>query len=379
MNSTFSSSLKSLYEGVSVRQQFLAVTIAVLMTSTAFADSNGVVGGVLNTSETISLDGVLGHGGNPGDASNSTVTLSFANAGFNANSILIEGEATGVVPYEGNFFLGEADIVVTDPAGGEVVWNNFLSPVPETNTGPNPYSSSTSFDSVPAAGDWVLEFVDDADDGEGPDTNSSNVTVTLREVVDSFDENGDFQLGAVAGGTATSVGEFLEAGLWDEYSITLTQDGTLDVVTSMDAGGILGRTLDTQIGVFDSSGTLILFNDDGDASLFSAILDEPITAGDYTIVVTGFESNFDQNDIGTLQLAGVAGGTELGDYALTVTLSTDLLLGDVNLDGEVNFLDIAPFISILSANGFQAEADIDQSGGVNFLDIVPFIAILAQS
>lgn len=52
------------------------------------------------------------------------------------------------------------------------------------------------------------------------------------------------------------------------------------------------------------------------------------------------------------------------------------LLGDVNLDGFVNFLDIAPMIAILSSSGFQAEADCDENGVVDFLDISPFIDIL---
>ena len=54
------------------------------------------------------------------------------------------------------------------------------------------------------------------------------------------------------------------------------------------------------------------------------------------------------------------------------------LLGDVNLDGVVDFFDISPFISILSLGGFQTEADIDQSDKVDFLDISPFITILSN-
>ena len=63
---------------------------------------------------------------------------------------------------------------------------------------------------------------------------------------------------------------------------------------------------------------------------------------------------------------------------LLVELETPepVLLGDVNLDGGVNFLDIVRFISLLASGEFQAEADIDGSGVVNFLDISPFIAIL---
>ena len=57
--------------------------------------------------------------------------------------------------------------------------------------------------------------------------------------------------------------------------------------------------------------------------------------------------------------------------------AVSVLLGDINLDGAVDFLDIAPFISVLAVAGFQAEADIDQNGVVDFLDITPLIDILA--
>ena len=56
-----------------------------------------------------------------------------------------------------------------------------------------------------------------------------------------------------------------------------------------------------------------------------------------------------------------------------------VLHGDVNLDGMVNFLDISPFISVLSAGGeFQAEADCNLDGAVSFLDIAPFIVALSN-
>ena len=64
----------------------------------------------------------------------------------------------------------------------------------------------------------------------------------------------------------------------------------------------------------------------------------------------------------------------------TVSLAvTDdsFLLGDINRDGEVNFLDIAPFISVLSTSNFQEEADINGDGMVSFLDIASFIVLLS--
>lgn len=54
----------------------------------------------------------------------------------------------------------------------------------------------------------------------------------------------------------------------------------------------------------------------------------------------------------------------------------ELLLGDVNQDGVVNFLDIAPFISLLSSGGILEEADFNDNGMVDFLDIGPFIDVL---
>ena len=59
-------------------------------------------------------------------------------------------------------------------------------------------------------------------------------------------------------------------------------------------------------------------------------------------------------------------------------VASPVLLGDVSLDGTVDFFDIAPFIAVLAANGFQAEADINLDGAVNFFDISPFINILAN-
>ena len=53
------------------------------------------------------------------------------------------------------------------------------------------------------------------------------------------------------------------------------------------------------------------------------------------------------------------------------------LPGDVNLDGVVDFFDIAPFIAVLANQTFQFEADIDGDQDVDFFDIAPFIEILA--
>ena len=71
-------------------------------------------------------------------------------------------------------------------------------------------------------------------------------------------------------------------------------------------------------------------------------------------------------------------GIDISNITIVFTDSNSgVLKGDVNLDGSVTFLDINPFIGVLSSNGTQAEADCNCDGEVNFLDIQAFINILA--
>ena len=64
--------------------------------------------------------------------------------------------------------------------------------------------------------------------------------------------------------------------------------------------------------------------------------------------------------------------------SFVVNAVSELLLGDCNQDGFVNFLDISPFILLLSTGFFLAEADVNQDGEVDFLDISPFILLLSS-
>ena len=61
---------------------------------------------------------------------------------------------------------------------------------------------------------------------------------------------------------------------------------------------------------------------------------------------------------------------------VTSTPPDTILLGDVDLDGAVNFLDIPAFITLLIAGDYQAEADINIDDIVDFADIPLFIDIL---
>ncbi len=64
-------------------------------------------------------------------------------------------------------------------------------------------------------------------------------------------------------------------------------------------------------------------------------------------------------------------------FAWIIQVESDVLLGDVNLDGNVNLLDVDPFVNVLTTGDFQEEADINQDGEVNLLDVDPFVALLS--
>jgi hypothetical protein len=57
-----------------------------------------------------------------------------------------------------------------------------------------------------------------------------------------------------------------------------------------------------------------------------------------------------------------------------VHLFTVLTLGDTNLDGPVNGLDVDPFVEVLLSGPYQSEADMNDDQVVNGLDVDPFVS-----
>jgi len=112
--------------------------------------------------------------------------------------------------------------------------------------------------------------------------------------------------------------------------------------------------------LLDSSGTVV------DSSVSTVdnvehVFQQTLAAGIYQLRVS--------NDNGVASDFGLAWR---GDQVAVA------LLGDANLDGVVNFLDILSFISVLSSGAYLEEADCNEDGVVNFLDVSAFIAILGS-
>ena len=52
-------------------------------------------------------------------------------------------------------------------------------------------------------------------------------------------------------------------------------------------------------------------------------------------------------------------------------------LGDINLDGQVDLLDVGPFVDLVSSGDYIPEADMNVDGQINLLDVDPFIDVLS--
>ena len=123
---------------------------------------------------------------------------------------------------------------------------------------------------------------------------------------------------------------------------------------------------DLTLALLDSNGIVLDIADDFGLGGTESLLDINLEAGTYFLQVTGV-NNADENLLDTQF------------YGLSASFIATALLGDVNRDRSVDFLDISPFIALLSNGEHQTEADINQDGDVNFLDISPFIVILSAS
>ena len=153
-----------------------------------------------------------------------------------------------------------------------------------------------------------------------------------------------------------------------------------------------GSDFDTELGYWDSLGFLLGSNDDAGGTLQSELIIDGLDAGDYylalgefnTVFGFGFDAtttafvggsytlNFNQQTT-----AGKLGGGSIQFFRFTISgTGCDFSLGDVNQDGAVSLLDVDPFVTLLTSQGFQCEADVNEDGAVTLLDVDPFIGLL---
>ena len=144
------------------------------------------------------------------------------------------------------------------------------------------------------------------------------------------------------------------------------------------SGGNIGDNLRVQAGA-----EINLFG--SDFLLDGQLLDPSLTSGvaftipDREVTLSGLFADgspfsFDLNIVNATNQNFFSTGA-----TLTVTLVSadpEIILGDCNLDGVVDFFDISPFIGSITTDSFLAQADVNQDGSIDFFDIAPFIDIL---
>lgn len=301
-------------------KKFLGLAFLALgcFANSALADSNAS-GGVVQ-SETVNLGaGPFDHGDIVGSGDNSVLTgVTFA-GGFTANQLRFTGTANSVI---GATWEEEVRMQVSD--------NDLIS-------GPNNFefiastieNTYTTFDydlSVDitgtwgggvdpgAAGPWRVEFFDSFDDDLGADAQSVNVSMTFERTEALADSNGNFSFGTIPSGSHSRLGELALSNVFDLYTFTILDDGVMDITTEF-ANVFTGADLDSEIALFDSSGTLLGENDDKSGTdLYSSLTGLNLTAGTYTVAVGGWDTTFADG-------FSVTPGDSTGDYRLTLSFS----------------------------------------------------------
>lgn len=131
--------------------------------------------------------------------------------------------------------------------------------------------------------------------------------------------------------------------------------------------------------------TLVGQPDVGDSNFAQGMDFDPTTNILYQAVYTGGGTgSYGSWDLGTgtfteiLALPGFVDPIGTGyELEIAITGST-VLLGDINCDGEVNLLDVAPFVDLITSGGFSPKADFDGDGEVTLLDVAPFVTALTS-
>ena len=241
------------------------------------------------------------------------------------------------------------------------------------------------FDTIPTPnpdGSWLVNSIDFTAI-LFPETAGEQTTFNDIEVEVSLVDLGNFSVIDASGNPVYTAAGFSTADVLGSEAVTLGFTGNFNVFGTTRFEDTV--TFTNPINIGDGIGTGIFFRlSDSTGGTELGLLSIGYRnngSPEPSVGVTSTRNYRDEANNGSISGA-FSFNNDFGlSYRINATAVDDdeILLGDANLDGFVNFLDISPFISILSGGtGFLAEADINQDGTVNFLDIAPFIGILFE-
>ncbi len=299
-----------------------------------------VTGGIeISSSTTVNGDVTAGQ------SVSQTFTFATINGNIIAGSdVLIEGTVNGDVTHQGNLTVGTfAEITGTQSVGGPVNLELFVAPsLPEAS------DLSAGFNDINLA---TFEDISLAPGIYGSLNFGSANTVSLSTGIYVFENVvSDFSLNELSFDT-TNGGIFV---------FIAAENVSLDLIQSINGVRLSG--LDPALNEADNITLEVGRNLDLNSDLFGNVFvpNGALTLGTFT----------------TLTGQALVGGDVIFEGSNSIR-KVNFVLGDVSGDAAANFLDIAPFISLLTNGDFQDEADIDRSGSVDFLDIAGFITILS--
>lgn len=139
----------------------------------------------------------------------------------------------------------------------------------------------------------------------------SNDNINLSDSLDIFGTGATSVSGRIGDGLYGS-----STGDYDFYSLSADSDSAITI--DVNSANLFQNSVDTVVGLYDSTGTLVAFNDDS-SSLDSFLHYDVQSSGDYYIAVRGFGSG-DASDPFTSGTGGGVGDT--GFYSMNVDVSS---------------------------------------------------------
>ena len=221
--------------------------------------------------------------------------------------------------------------------------------------------------------------------------------------VADFDGDADVDLVVTNGAEATTTILFNDGDAFFSDSATIATDGFPVTVAAADMDGDLDQDF---VVATDNDAVTIFLNDGmGDfkqstssSTSFSQsglVIDDFDCDGRNDIFIDNFGllRNLSDSNLAPFEsyFATLSSVSAIGDIDgdgnpdfvsatadnVQVSINQISVVGDVNRDGQVNLLDVAPFIDAIVSGRFQKEADVNSDGAVDLLDVNPFIALLS--
>ena len=363
--------------------------------------SSGSAGGILSNGNVLLTGSTIignisgGNGGGISSAGNVSLT----------DSTLSNNRATGLVGFGGGILVGSGDVSLSN----STVSGNSVAGDYGVGGGIAAFGGELSIIDSTISGNMSMSV----DGGGGIGTVGGNVSLINSTLSGNFsggDGGGILSLNTaimlvnstVTGNSASGTGGGISSQMDAELNVGRLTLGNSIVAGNLDGGtapdveaasdlasdlivdnSLIGVTTGSGITAVTGTGNILnqsallgpLANNGGLTLTHALLSGSPaIGAGSNALALdeSGNPLTTDQRGEDRIQF----GAIDIG--ALESEFDDPFLLGDTNLDGEIDFDDIAPLINLLANNSFLNEADIDRDGEVTFDDIGPFITLLAD-